>query len=815
MTDNNTHTALGEKAVALPHKEGGALRRALFPEFYRRGAHRKTELMHDILVFGIALLFARTHFLFGMDPFAIAYLAGRRSRTVPAAVGAILGALSIGGAGTIFAMAYLFLLALRLVFSYPAPGRVLFPLTDALFGERALLRVLAATLTGAALGAYELAVSGPVRYALYFAATAVLAPALLTFLLSGVFDTPLTAADLLGQETEPRGRSYGRVRPAFAELSILTLLLSVGFSLRALSLLGLSLSTLFAVGATLFTARRFGAARAGIVGLFMGLLGQVTLAPAFAILGLLGGLLFPFGTVYGCLGGLLGAIAFAGYVEGVSGFLAVTPEGAVAVLFLFPTLRRLEAEPDPAAAELSRRNLQAAAVRTATPQRETGDHLGRLSRAFSELSALFFRLSDEEKRPAAAEYLVECQKVCARYCATCSNRVRCWEQGERVAERAVYSLSATLRERGRISREDLPPALRSGCRRIEEILDEIRDECAAMTLSHHRSDRNEFLSHDYTMLAKLLSEAARIDREEEAEDKPAEERMLAALGAGGGLSVAVLGKRHKRVAVGALQRDRLAAIKDTLCRVAEQATGCAMSAPLEGVTDGVATLSLESVRRYTVKTATCSVPLSCAGSGDRLRFFETGEDHFYAVLSDGMGSGADAGAVAEVSVDFLETMLKAGTSSAVSLQMLNNLVRTRRAECSATVDLFVFDLLHGDATFLKSGAAPSYIKRGAEIFRVRSRTMPLGLCRTPDTERINVEVHPHDVLIMLSDGIVPDNEDPAWLLSLLAAEGAEDLDALATRIVAEAVSRLPAPTDDITVGLIRLDPAEEVSEAPA
>ena len=174
------------------------------------------------------------------------------------------------------------------------------------------------------------------------------------------------------------------------------------------------------------------------------------------------------------------------------------------------------------------------------------------------------------------------------------------------------------------------------------------------------------------------------------------------------------------------------------------------------------------------------------GSGDRLRFFEAADDFQYAVLSDGMGSGEEAAAVATVCVEFLETMLTAGTGRAAALRMLNNLIRTRTAECSATVDMLVFDLLHGHAAFFKSGAAPSYIKRGGEILRVRSHTMPIGTGRTPDTERVNVEVAVGDVLVLCSDGLVGDGEEPAWLLSLLSEEATDDLDALATRIIAVA-----------------------------
>ena len=791
-----------EQAREKRERQAPGLLRLLFPELCERERGRGAELLTDAAAFGLALLLARTHLVYGMYPFALAYLAAVRRRVPAVALGAVLGALGLETVGGVFATAYLFLLGLRVIASYPAPRRRILPLCDRLFGEGPVLRVLSATLTGAALAGYEMLVSGVSAYSLWFAAVAIPSAALLTLLYVWIFETPVTVGDLLGRR-EGRGLpTTAQVRPALAELSLLSLLVSVGYALLPLSFFGLSLASLFSAASVLFAARRFGAARAGVLGLVLGLLGGVTLAPAYAILGLVSGFLFMYGIVYGLLGGLVGAMVFAGYVEGISGFLSVAPEGAIAVLFLLPTLSRTEAARDPAATELSRVRTAEATRAAACPPQPERDRLGRLGGAFSALSGMFYRLSDAERRPAAAEYFVECQKVCARYCATCSNRVRCWEQGERVAERAVYGLANALREQGKITSELLPPALRSGCPRIEEILDEIRDECASMAVKRYRGDRNEFLSFDYAMLAKLLGDAAAADREEATEDIEGNRRLASAIGGElEGMALSVFGTRRKRVAVGAGSAPLLEAAADRLHTAAEEALGCALSAPLLETRDGAATLSMRGIRRFAVATASSSVPI--AGSGDRLRFFEADDDFFYAVLSDGMGSGEEAAATAEVSVEFLETMLRAGTSRRTALRMLNNLVRTRRTECSATVDMLVFDLLYGHAAFLKSGATSSYIKRGREVLRVRSRTMPLGLRKNPDAERIHVEILEGDVVVLLSDGIAGEEDDPAWLLTLLSDEPADDLDALAGRIVAEAVSRIPEPRDDITVGLVR------------
>jgi stage II sporulation protein E len=152
---------------------------------------------------------------------------------------------------------------------------------------------------------------------------------------------------------------------------------------------------------------------------------------------------------------------------------------------------------------------------------------------------------------------------------------------------------------------------------------------------------------------------------------------------------------------------------------------------------------------------------------------------------------------------FLEKMLGAGNSKTTALKLLNNLVRTGGEESSATVDLLELDLLSGRATFIKSGAAPSYVKRGSNLFRIRSKTVPLGLMRTLDAEKIRFDAEPGDIIIMLSDGISQSSEDAPWLMELLAGEWEEDMDAMAQRIVTIA-SKTKDRCDDLSVALVRV-----------
>ena len=781
----------------------GGVFRALFPELCVPKGERGAALLCDALVFGLALLFAKTHLAYGMYPFALSFLAARKMRVVPALLGAILGSLSLGAVGGIFALSYLICLFLRVGLSYPAPRRVVFPVTEALFAEERGLRVLAAALSGGSLAAYELLYSGAVPHALYFAATAILSPTLLTMLLAPLYDTPLSPADLLGRGQAPFAR-FGRVRPAAAECAILTLLAAIGYSLSSLSLFGLDLSPLFAVAATLFVARRTGAARGAVAGLALGLIGSIEAAISTSAIGLVSGFLFPYGALPATLFGLAAGVGVASWLGGLSGFLATAPEAAVGAVLIFPLLGLARSTGDPAATELDRRTLAEAARSAARATPPEGERLHRLGTAFSALSSMFYRRSDEEKRPRSAEYLAECEGVCARHCATCSNRVRCWEQADRPAERTVYALATRLFEVGRITEGDISDELRDICPRHDVILDEIRDACAAMALSRFRGERSEFLSQDYAMLASLLSDAAAFDREEECEDTDGEDALLSALGdTQEGVQLAVFGTRKKRMAAVSHNAGALREYTPRIREAAEGVFGCRMSAPTVTAAGQLAVSVMQTARRFACEACEAGVPIGGV-SGDVIRFFEVSDDYFYALLSDGMGSGEGAAAAAGVCTEFLETMLKAGAGRKTALRMCGELLRTQGEECSTTVDLLIFDLCYGNATFIKSGAAPSYIKRGGEILRVRSRTMPLGILHTPDAEQINVEIRPGDILILLSDGLASDNEDPDWLLTLLSRESGESLSALATRIVAEAVSRPEPPTDDITVGLVRI-----------
>ena len=225
--------------------------------------------------------------------------------------------------------------------------------------------------------------------------------------------------------------------------------------------------------------------------------------------------------------------------------------------------------------------------------------------------------------------------------------------------------------------------------------------------------------------------------------------------------------------------------------------------PIVETREGEVRLRMDSVRRFGVRAARAFAACTQDVSGDAFTTFEGEGDYYYALLSDGMGSGKEAAVTAGICGTFLEKTLAAGTEKSTALKALNTLLCEREGECSATVDLLEIDLLHGSACFVKSGAAASYVRRGDSLFRIRAGTVPMGILGALDAERIRFDVQAGDVIVMLSDGISQSEEDAVWLCELLSGEWEGGSAVMAERII-EGAHRHTDRRDDMTVALLEI-----------
>lgn len=829
------------------------------PEWYDRSC-RRLELVRTALTILIGVLLARTHALFGAYPFALALLAAATVRVPALFVGAVGGALSMGAVGVVYTAVYAVVFFLRIALSYPTQGRRRLPESRALFGELPQLRFAVALLGGGLLTAYELLLFGPQTYVLFFGGAMLALPPLLCLLLLGCGDlrfgapavAPLREAEAAGGSPSDGGL---RARTLWMAAGLLTLGVGLCRGLSGYAWFDISAGLLFAGAATLCAARRFGALGGGAAGLLLPLVIAPTVAPAFCLYGLCAGLFFGIGQGWGLCAAVAALGIYTGLTGGTNLFLSAVPEAALAAALVYPILARVGA----ARSEQRRRQMDAAvgadaafasdaasagnaadaadAARSAergnatavpsgasaaasgangasagrtAPSNDSGRIAGedsrqdKLAEAFSALSHLFFAAAENAASPSSAEYLALCDEVFRPVCNTCERRAACWDSGDKPALAGLSRLSDMLHSRGVVQERQFGTLLED-CPSARSLLDEVRRRAAALREQTRLGDRSEFLALDYAMVSRLLDEAARHRVEEQTPDPRRSAGCADAIRLLGESSAAVYGTRRPRVIVAMHDAGTLRRNEVRLRRLLSEELQCPLGPAVYGESGGAASCTMTAARRFSARLLYRTSAAGGEVSGDLISSFETDEDYFYTLLSDGMGSGEGAAFTARLCTLFLEKMLAAGTEKATALKMLNNLIRAKGSECSATVDLMEFDLCTGKLAFIKSGAALSYVRRGGKLFRLCSRTAPIGLLRALDAEQILFEAEAGDTVFLFSDGVVPDGADCDWLAALLA-EPVTDYGRLAEQILCEARSRTDRP-DDMTVGIVMIDRA--------
>ena len=142
--------------------------------------------------------------------------------------------------------------------------------------------------------------------------------------------------------------------------------------------------------------------------------------------------------------------------------------------------------------------------------------------------------------------------------------------------------------------------------------------------------------------------------------------------------------------------------------------------------------------------------------------------------------------------------------------MLNNMIRSRGAdstrECSSTVDLMELDLMTGKASFIKSGAAPSFVVRGKVVHRLQAGTAPIGIICALDVQSTPFALKAGDTVVMISDGILQDDPDCAWITSYLSGVSALSPEEIVYRICLHAAGS--DKHDDCSAIALRIQNAE-------
>lgn len=742
-------------------------------------------VLTEIIVFLLGFALMNVRFIFGIYPFGLAFLASQRKYTPFAFCGCLLSIIFTMNMDIVYLIALCGILGLRIVGSLiqkrDKPGNIILgnnsqsTFIDSLFCESTEVRVAICALSAFGIGVFRVVASSYSFYEIFV---------LIFFtILSGVLAYALS----LNKRRE-------------LPIAYATLIFALLYSIRGLELFSLDVSVILGYAFVLYTSKHLGAVKAGSFGLLLGLCQSTSFTPIFSIGGLISGLLWRVSPYLAIMSGFALSLGYSVYAGGYTALISNAPELLFVSLIMYPLLR-FKMLPVP---EFIKENAKGAksidTVILESRDKRDKERLSTLTSTFEGIAELIRNASERVKSPTRVDYSTLCLEACEGYCYTCPKNSICWEKDVATTESNIDKLGQELFTSGSVDTFCVEERFLHRCPNIDKIIDKINYKSKEKLTHSIRNNKLEVASYDYEQISRLLFSTQGEQIKDEYIDTYLSERLTRACAKINFEcdEIRVIGRQKKQIIATGVNIDRTKCTIEELKSEIEKTIQSKISTPEFSAQGSYATMYACTVNAFKTKEiASTQIKDGEEINGDSYAFFDGAGSRRYMLLCDGMGSGEDANVTSTMCTDFLKSILSVTDETEIALSMLNSLIRAKGLESCSTIDLFKIDLISGKGSFIKSGASPSYIKRGDKVFKLQSKTMPVGIMRELDAEELSFELQAGDICIMLSDGIVENNEDNEEIMRLLRNYDSESIDSLTDKIVFEAKKR-KGNSDDMT-----------------
>ncbi|MEG1875268.1 MAG: SpoIIE family protein phosphatase [Angelakisella sp.] len=592
-----------------------------------------------------------------------------------------------------------------------------------------------------------------------------------------------------------------------ADDTALWVLLSIAImGLSTLQLSGVSLGRIFAAGAVLFAARAGGVVPATMTGVICGFAagftgGSFTLyVTLYSLGGLMAGLFSIFGRVgsavaftaaYGFIGMLAGGSGIEFVEVAMAGILfLMLPQGWVTVFAATIAPR----EGSTTVKTLVAEQLTAASAALRDVAGTTAEVAAKLNRRYTgDISGIYDRAGDT---------------VCRR----CAYAGRCWQEQYTDTVDALAHGLRHLMIHQTLSVEDFPEQF-GYCLNKGELVQFLATESDRYS---RKDEQRRRAAQTRRLLADQLEGVALAlgDMEQQLEDISGSDSIREAK-----IEALLAEQRLEPVKVICWQNrlGRLSVLaeipeyKESRCQVdlLTRELGALLERPLAFpvVTrrNKVSRMVFCERPRYALEYGSCQL---CCGTnpvcGDSFRILGGSTTTANLLLCDGMGSGNSAAVDSAMAASLLSKLLGAGLDYPAALKLMNgSLLAKSGDESLATVDAAQIDLYTGRVCLYKAGAAPTVVRKGGKGIEIASTSLPAGILEGVEFAESHLTLEDGDLLLLLSDGAVPDSSD--WIARCTESFDNGDLDAFCRKLATGArLRRTDGKDDDITVLCCRL-----------
>ena len=781
----------------------------------------KRDLVYDSLnslVFcAIAILLTSKQMLFETHPLAFALLAASTRQTPFVLIGIIAGAFCGGEISLIKISGACIIVAIRIAnrlyidkeerkFPSSLVGLEVF---SALFLEHTYLRIMSGALGVFGIGVWRIIGGGFRFYDLFASIFYLILTPLATWMFSWYFNINER------KKREKRAFSITVFEEKLHDISLISLACALIFALDNSTVLGINIPIFLSVFLTLYACRK-GVLYGIVAGLLLGLCYAPIYAPAFAFCAIAYASISKLSLFGGAIASCISGVVWTVYTGGIFTLATVFP-ALFASSMVFCTAERInlfddmESFFDSNSISIENNSFENMIFEQKSNYQE--ERIRSISESFSALSEVFYNLSSKLKRPTILDLRAICEDSFEKNCAECKNRELCFGAEYDSTLDVMKKITLQLHSSGVANENKLPEFFRKKCPNLNKISAEINTSCAIATKKAFLNEKTEIFAFDYDAISKILNDAITENEEEFKIDIPMGKKIACAIAEEGygEHNVTVFGKRKMRIFARGLDLSDQSSDISSLKQKLEVVTRTSLSDPSFELTFGSVNMQIEAKRTFSADAA--FVAAASDGEsvcGDTVSLFENKNDYLYALISDGMGTGNTAALTSEMCNSFLCNMLTAGNKMETSLRMLNSVLRAKGSksdtECSATIDLLQFDLYSGSLTLVKSGAAPTLIVRRGNVFKLASPSFPIGILRALDAKQMDINCEDGDVIVMISDGAMQGGDDCSYLVEMLRDKelANETASKIADKILRRAKAEIDAPTDDISVIVIKV-----------
>lgn len=535
-----------------------------------------------------------------------------------------------------------------------------------------------------------------------------------------------------------------------------------GFSIRNILFVTILLIFSFKCGAGV------GAAAGAAIGLITSISSESTpsVTGAFALCGMLAGILGNLGKTGSALGFVMGNMILAAYLNGAAEAMLYLREiiAAVVVFFVIPnSLINMLTSPFTRDTSLSEdKRGYSRRIRDITVEK-----LEKFSRAFMELSKTFGEIAETKMSAGRQDINVLFDRVADRICSDCSLCMHCWERNFYDTYQVMFKIVENLESKGRVEESDIPVYFLDKCARINDFVRAVNNMYelfrAGVVWKSKLSESRGVISRQFEGMSRVISSLANEINTEVRFMDPLEDEITAALHNAGIKAKEVIAYKNTwgkyeisifhsvcggaRSCISIVEKTVSEAVARRMVRENEE---CGKGR------DG--NCSLKLVEAENLKLTTGIARLAKYGSdisGDSFTFMNSGRGKYTLALSDGMGTGYGAAAQSKATVNMLESFLESGFDKDMAVSLINSmLVLKSNEDSSCSIDMSIIDLFNGEVEFVKIGAAPSYIRKTGKVDIIRSASLPAGILPGIDAELAHRHVEGGDMIIMVTDGII-------------------------------------------------------------